>query len=545
MSEKGIRKYPAISTIWVCSVAALMAVAWSLFYIWELPKGDDLVYMSILRHADGIGTGDYSICDFPRYWARHWVFNNGRSANMLASFTMGVMPHWLVAIMCGIVTGAMYLLILVMCRLFPSRHKGAGAMLVAGIVAFLLPWWDSFSLIDVSYNYVWATSLPLLAVWMLKHSNEKNLSLTGDMHTMKSSLITMGVIVLSLIAGMMHEAATLPLCAGMLWMAYTKSASSQRMDTPWCVRFQNMRHAWHNLGPARRIMLRCFMIGTAIVTLAPGTIMRGLREKTPDDVWWLLIVKSAPITLILIAAILIAMLTTNGRRKLHELFMSDSGLWAVSALCSVVFVAIGGIVGRSGWFSQIYALIALWQWWRPQERYTISKYAATPVAIIIGCVMVAQMAGVAAYNYRGYLHEREVRALYEASPDGVVFYDLPDDMRLPLWAFSRVRYFHPEDDYTHYGFRAYYKKQHSITVLPKIVEASDLAALSDEGQIIMPGGVAITATLPEAAVMPDAPGWYGRHVGRSEYGERWIIPFNHDGRTLYYSAPCRMHWGDR
>lgn len=528
-----------ISTVWILFVITALAATWSVMYIFTLPQGDDLVYTTILRQADGIGTGVYSVWEFPRYWARHWVFSNGRSANMLASFTMGVLPHWLVSVMCGIATGMMYLLILYFCRLFPSRGKGLAATLAVGVIAFFFPWWDAFSLIDVCYNYVWAVSLPLAVLFLLHRADTPALAAVGRMDSIAAKAKMAGLAILCVLAGMIHEAATLPLCAGMLWMAWVGGSIS--------------RSAWRGLSPQRRIMLVAFLAGVAIVVLSPGIIMRALREKTPDDVWWLLLVKSAPVTLLLILAMLLALLRKSSRRALYAMLLSDTGFWAVSAVVSLIFVAIGGIVGRSGWFSQTYALIALWRWWSPEAKYHVGRVGAAVAASVVGLLVVAQMVGVDIYSHRGWEFDKKLREAYAASPDGIVCLDMPDDTDLPFWAFSRVRYLRPEDDYTHYGLRMYYKKEHPLINLPAALAQTDwgtfdsYVALDDAGH----KAVEITAECPDGTVFPDDPGWVGWHVGRYETAagdstvRKWVIPFEKDGRKLFMLLPFRPHFGDR
>lgn len=183
------KSYINIPTLWVLSVVAALAVAWSVMYIFTLPMGDDLIYTSILRRADGIGTGAYAVWEFPRYWARHWMYTNGRSANLFASLFMGILPHWMVSVMCGMAVGAMYLFVLYFCRLFPCKGRGVAATVVIAVIAFLFPWWDSFSLIDVNFNYVWATAMPLAFLLMLRHDGRGWLGRVGSISD-RSGLIT-------------------------------------------------------------------------------------------------------------------------------------------------------------------------------------------------------------------------------------------------------------------------------------------------------------------------------------------------------------------
>lgn len=545
------KSYINIPTLWVLSVVAALAVAWSVMYIFTLPMGDDLIYTSILRRADGIGTGAYAVWEFPRYWARHWMYTNGRSANLFASLFMGILPHWMVSVMCGLAVGAMYLLVLYFCRLFPCKGRGVAATVVIAVIAFLFPWWDSFSLIDVNFNYVWATAMPLAFLLMLRHDGRGWLGRVGSISDSSGLITTACVAMFCLFAGMIHEAATLSLCAGIAWMAWMRGDISSG--------------GWRRMSRQRRWMLVAFFAGAAVAALSPGIIMRAVGGSSPDDVWWVVVLKSAPITLILLFVILMSLMSHNGRERLRRVMVSDRGMWVVSAIAGLAFVAVGGIVGRSGWFSQIFALIALWQWYDPVGRYRVSPVGGGLVALSLGLSAVGQMVDVDRYSYIGWKADSELRSLYAASPDGIVCYDMPDDSRLPLWVFSRVRYLRPEDDYTHYGLRLYYKKDCPLVNLPASAAAIDWAnfrpckALKFETKYLTIGSLALVP--PADAVFPESPGWARLYVGKAESAEsrhfniydfgsqycsrNWVIPFEKDGRTYYYTRPYRPHWGDR
>lgn len=511
------------ATWWIALVALLLAAGWTLMYAFTLPQGDDLAYASVLRSADGAATGSYPVWAFPHYWARHWLHVNGRSANLLAALAMGLLPRWAVAAMGGAAVGAMCLLTVRLCGLLPARGRGLAAAAAMAVVACLLPWWDSFSLLDVNFNYVWATLLTMAVLLMLARR--------GDWLAGRAR--TVGTLLLCAVAGMCHEAASLPLCAGMLWVAYVRGGLSLA--------------GWRRLSPTRRKVLGAFFVGAALAALSPGIVMRSLRERTPDDLWWVLILKSAPITLLLLLAMCVALTRRRWRRRLLRLLRGGWGLWAVSAVAGLALVVLGGIVGRSGWFSQVAALIALCRWLRPWRWLRVPRLAAGVAAVALGVAVVAQMVGVDVYSYRAWRVERDLRAQYAASADGIVCCDLPDDMALPFWAFSRVRVLRPEDDYTHYGLRMHYHKAQPLVNLPAAAAGIDWPTLRQWADPRDPE-LRIVAERPCGTLFPADPGWAGRYVGRrvGPGGEReWVIPFAKEGRTYYYIRPFRPRWGDR
>jgi hypothetical protein len=457
---------------------------------------------------------------------------NGRSANLLAALSMGLLPHWLVSVLCGLATGGMYLLMLYFCRFFPSKNRGTAATVCLCFIAFLFPWWDGFSLIDVSFNYVWAIAMPLAVIFMLKYADSPRLNRhITSRKTTSDKLKAVAIGIFCILAGMAHEASTLPMCVGMLWVAYVNGTAS--------------KSGWKWLSKAQRFILTYFLLGVALVVFSPGILMRATSDKVPDDTWWLLVVKSAPITLLLIAVIAVAMLSAGGRKRVLTMLHGTWGFWAISAITGIFIVAIGGIVGRSGWFSQSCALIALVQWLQPAiERRHINPCVGGALATALGALAVAQMVGVDIYSYRGWVKDTELRKMYAASTDGIVYYDMPDGCDLPLWAFSRVRYLQPTDDYTHYALRTYYEKEYSLINLPAKAATIDWENFEPATKIYFDRGY-ITGQLPDGAVMPSSDKWYRPYIGRDVANRNFIIPFEKSGRTFYYVTPYRFYWGDR
>lgn len=523
------------ATGWVLLIALLLAVGWTVMYIYTLPQGDDLSYGMVLGSADGPLTGVYPAWKVPFYWARHWLCTNGRVANLMAALVLGGAPKWVASAICGAATGAMYVLILHFCRLLPSRGRGMAAMTVVAVVACLFPWWDSFNLVDVSLNYVWVTAMVLLALWMVERADRRRwLAAVGAWATWRERAVTIVAALVCLLAGMGHEAASLPVVVGIAWVAYTSGRLS--------------RQGWRELSRARRVMLGWFLAGSVLVVLAPGIVNRALIvDRIADDPWWLLVVKSTPLTLVLALAMLAALLRRAWRRRLRELLWSAWGFWAVSALVGMPIVAFGGIVGRSGWFSQVAAVVALCQWADACCRWRLSRGWAAGVAVALGAAVVAQMAGVAAYSHKVWLADSAMRASYVASPDGIVCCDLPDDSELPAWLFSRVRVVRPEEDYIHLMMKIYYHKDSMPVLLPAAAAAIDWESL---GEWTDPGDpeVSISTACPEGTVFPTARQWVGWYVGRQlapDGRRRWVIPFVKDGRRYYYIRPFRPRWGER
>ena len=196
----------------------------------------------------------------------------------------------------------------------------------------------------------------------------------------------------------------------------------------------------------------------------------------------------------------------------------------VSAIAGLAFVAVGGIVGRSGWFSQIFALIALWQWYDPVGRYRVSLVGGGLVALSLGMSAVVQMVEVDRYSYIGWKADSELRSLYAASPDGMCVLrharrQPPASVGVLAWcAICARRTITP-----HYGLRLYYKKDCPLINLPASAAAIDWAnfrpckALKFETKY--PHNRLCCAYASRRCGVPESPGWARLYVGKAESAE--------------------------
>ena len=48
-----------------------------------------------------------------------------------------------------------------------GRHTATAKIAVTALLLFTFPWWDSFMLFDVMFNYVWSSALVLAVLWLL------------------------------------------------------------------------------------------------------------------------------------------------------------------------------------------------------------------------------------------------------------------------------------------------------------------------------------------------------------------------------------------
>ncbi len=374
-------------------ITVVMLISCSIF-IYTPYTGDDLVYVGLFG---GVSPECDSIVQWPRWCGSHWLTNNGRLANYLMPI-LGLLPHLLVSVICAAMLGLMYRAAL---ALTGSRNVMVNVLFVTA-VSFVLPWWDSMFIFDCQLNYVWASALVLTSVWMILKIEPRQpwwfVALTA---------------LICFCGGMMHEAASMPVCAGLLLYIILNRANVTRVQM------------WLSLA---------FAVGTCLALFSPGIILRAASGSEPDDTMLWLLLKSDVVAALLWVALGVAALSRKGRVAVGRLLRSPLGIWAVAALVGIPVSVGSGIVGRSGWFAELAALIVIFG----IVGQTI-KRSWRAVSMAASLVVIAQLIGIFAWQRKlndefALFAERYVR-----SDDGTVFLDYTRDDQLPWWALGRLR----------------------------------------------------------------------------------------------------------
>ncbi len=477
------------------SLLAVIGVTFTMMYLLTPYFGDDWGYLMVHRTATGLD-GHYPVWQFWVYGLRHWLPASGRMANFLASLSMGLLPKWIIDVILGLAALAGAALIVRLGGLRDRKYSSMAVVLVA-VYALLFPWWDMMFTIDFAFNYPFTLAIVLGAIYLfIRLAKVKRNSL-------KTGLIT----VVGLIAGCMHESATLALLLGlMVWLWQGKK--------------------WKELSYLQRWLIIAFAAGTIISTLSPGILFRasgGEAWRVPDDPGWLLVVKSAPVTLIIFAAYVISLIfSKREKRDFEELFRSPAVVWAIASIIALGPVAVGGIVGRSGWFSQAYAMIFLGCWWR---RTDVKMPAA--LAAIAWILTVAQSVATAVTAVEFSNKIRAIDSAYLASSDGIVFADDVNYLTSPWWTLQRID--HRTQDL--YGDRKaiadFNHKSALPVILPPEAKTLDFTTL-DEAEFH--SGAIVTSVIPKAELN----------------GSVIAIPFERSGRNFLLLLPKReLAWGER
>lgn len=298
-----------------------LVVGCAIVMLWWLKMpllGDDLLFA-----CDYAERGD-TLYGLPGQMLAVWTGCNARSGDMLNTLWLAVLPRPLVAFISAVMLWAMMWAMMRMAGVHRDKPL-AGAIMLAGI-AWALPWWDMTHFVCF-FNYLWGMALGALALCGLLFVEMK-----------KDSWMIL-LLPVAAMATASHEALGVPLIIGIIVWRFTA----------------------HNLAALRGMRLWWFLamaVGACFTLTSPASYSR-FADSFADDrcpLLWLLI---TTLPLVIVLWIVIICTFCLDRKRLMQLVGSRWIIFATTATLSSVFVIIGGVEGRSGWFAQCFALVAL------------------------------------------------------------------------------------------------------------------------------------------------------------------------------------------
>lgn len=487
--------------IWAWIVVGLIGIHTVVFGSMQLLAGDDAVY------ADGMKVVGNSLCGYIKLAGGHWIYSNGRMANLLAPWWLGGVNRWVLDVVNGLMCCGFYALTLVLSGL-GKRHTATAKLFVTALLLLTFPWWDAFMLYDVMFNYVWSSALVMAVLWLL---------LRGATPRWR-----WGAWLLAAFAASMHEGLGVSVSVGLCaWMWMSKP--------------------WRELSSVQRGMVISFFCGTLFALLSPGIWGRfiaegfGVGERIPNDVLWLLLLKSDFYALSLV--IFVAFMAVFRRHRLVEMSHTPWIIFVVASIVAACMSGSSGIVGRSGWFAQLTAIIALVQWGR-RYGWHIGRVAGGIVSAVLSVLILGHLIAVDVVQSRMRRELAEALQTYSRNPYEPVYMDyLPWDAYRWL-TLAKVRGI-PEP-YEKY-MSMHYSTQYAPEGMPPMVVLP--AALRDmavkDGDMTRVGDGFVTSTLPDLPYA-GAPAF--------EIGGKHYIPVRYTDakkRQMYYLAPLNLRCGDR
>jgi|GEM_PF-4081875 len=366
---------------------------------------EDLEFMaSNTSYLNGLS----SMPDFGAMWddiTFHYAHTNGRLGDKLPIPVLCLFPEWIIAVMNGL---AAWLLITGICRLAKisstSRRGGWLLILTCPLLLLSFPWQEDVFLVSYSLNYLYSAAI---AVWC-------SIAFCDDtmLRRMNPSALMFWAPAFFL-AGAWHECIALSAGAGFIAIILTNKEFRTR----------------------RIILGACMAAGFLTILLAGGQQERVGSSEISFDLANLMTFKHGipfptngiiPVVIYFLAFAMMLMIVKRPEAmSLHLLFLTGS----------MANLAMYGIFGveRSMTVGLVYAdagiLNILWQ--------TTCRLKNKAAAIGAGCVIIAVTAIACVNLTLSILMQqkvmkafRTVKELWNESPDGTVFHDLPEQRSL-------------------------------------------------------------------------------------------------------------------
>ncbi len=474
----------------------------SYFYTYT---GDDLMYRLSWEQFYKDITG------YPLFAFRHWRGSNGRMANILNPLWLSGIHQWLFAVLSGFMTWKFFRGMIDAAR-FPDKSV-VGQVVMIAIVVFCFTWWDAIMTVYVlPLNYIWSVAFVMFFTELLC-----NFRTTERLAAWKLVLIC----IFSAICGGMHEALTAPLLCGIA--AYLYIVRNE---------FRLNRLQW--------IMLWSFAAGVLFVVSSPGIWSRFGHVSSDGVSGGIVVLTSAYLTLLMIVWLAVGMAIKPMRENMLRLARTPWIVFVVASIVSLAFCAVSGIIGRTGWFSQLFAVIAVFYYYNAVGLRIRRSFAAVVTSVVLMALVV---------HYAELLRQQHVMGnelktaldKYEQSPDGVIYMDYTRDSQQRPWALRKARGI-PDPSATEMYYinsiTKYYGEGRQFIVLPKTLERVDAREISGimnlgneyyvTDRALASGWDTLRADASDVALY--FPQW-GRRDGYA------VVPFYKDSRRLYLLSP--------
>lgn len=362
---------PRISTISTTFLWLFLIIAGCLSAFWwyERPLvGDDLFYALDLRQRGG------QLYHLPGQMAAVWFGTNGRAGDMLNTIWLEMLPKWFTAIISFVATIILPITTIKLSGIKIKAQPVATAILV-GATVWLLPWWDMSHLVCI-INYPWGANLAAVCLaLMLKCRMHGNWWLLG--------------VPFAFCAGAYHEALGAPLAVGLsAWLIYNR--------------------IWHKLTTPRKVWI-VSMIAGGFFTLTSPSLWDRVATETDTESYspFFLLVTSANLAILLV--IILAVVAISNKRLFKKLAKDICLIFSIAAVGSAAIVAVGGTIGRAGFFAQLFAIIAF------SRIYVITNPQCKLNHILAYLISCTIYCGATATAFSYYNHEsKNTKVLQEA-----------------------------------------------------------------------------------------------------------------------------------
>lgn len=358
-------------TVLIITCSVLIGIQYTMFpYLL-----DDLLYMAKVTPL--------SFNNLKTAFESAFLYDNIRLGNDLFTAGLHLLPKTVSDIISAIFTFMVLMSPIYMCGI--TRSNSILGYLMVGALIFLLPWGDHMATsVIFRLNYIWPVAFIFL--WTILF--------------LKSHKTTAWYIILSILVGMMHEGASLPLmCGSVAYVILNRnktSISQYAMIAGLCT------------GIAILLLAPCTMYRSTIT--AQGTLLRPLDFY----IHMLLLYGNGIIACIVILSVGIS----TGRLSLKECLQSKYFIFFVASISGYAIGIYAPTGTRVMWYPQLFALTASFGYLA--TMFPLIRAKCTGIKTIIALVSIAQLTIVDIYSYKISQEYGRIMDLYESSSDGTV-----------------------------------------------------------------------------------------------------------------------------
>lgn len=400
--------------------------------------------------------------------ADRWFYDTGRLANIVSPVFLGLLPHWIFAILSGI---AMWVTFFFGIRLAGVRQGSVWAYFIVFVLTFALPWLDFAFTVIFALNYVWTGALTVVVLRFLFCRQPRGRG------------ATVGVCLLALAAGWMHEGFSVPVIAGLFawWLARGRRMTSVQ---------------WAMAGS--------YFLGFLFIVASPAVWRRaGVSVSLFEKFTWMEIIPHAVAFNIVPFAFLLLLAVVVCRRRLREHVFGDARrrefvVFTFTATLTAMAIFFSMYLGpRMGWTGTLMATLGGAAVFSALDRMPCGLRRA--LSLIMAVCVAANLVGTAVLQYDYMKENDEITRLFNESPTGEVYYDnLP--MKLDISCFKTSgRCFN--EHYPQEAFATYYHNGDGkmLQLLPSVLrgfEGKKAIACASDSTLYLYRGLLLSSEEP-------------------------------------------------
>lgn len=210
-------------------------------------------------------------------------------------------------------------------------------------------------------------------------------------------------------------------------------------------------------------------------------------------------------------------------------------IFAVASLVSMAMSGVSGIVGRSGWFAEIYALIVITYFAKEYLKIPKIVYTLPALTVLVHVSMVVYGQRSAGIEYA------EFDRKYLNSKSGIVFIDYTRDDERSAFLLNKVRGVpDPDDTYLLKTYAEHYSETSpKPIVLP--VDAKKYLQSGLNETVVLKSGDILSTVCPKLSEIRDD----GLMLCEKDGVQMVVQEFRYNGKQYYHISKRILDPGDR